>query len=377
VTGNALQVLMVEDDKAQAVLVRAVLAQSTYGRFSLTTVQRLDEALDRLEQQPFDVVLLDLGLPDSRGLETLERIRRQTREMPIVIMTGLSDETTAVSALQKGAQEYLVKGEVSGSIIARAIRYSIERKHAEESARIHEAELAHLSRISTMGQMASGLAHELNQPLSAILNYASVCLEHAESGNGSRETMVTALREVMSETRRAGAIISRLRSFVRKQQPPSVLVDLNAVVDESINLLDFELRHRGIRPKLRFAENLPKVLADTIQIEQVLVNLIFNALETMSENNAKGNGLIVQTALSSDAQHVEVCVIDNGAGVLPENLARLFEPFFTTKSRGLGMGLNISRSIIEAHGGRLAAAANPGGGMRFCFTIPVGEGVRP
>ncbi len=128
-----------------------------------------------------------------------------------------------------------------------------------------------------MGQMASGLAHELNQPLAAILNYASVCLEQIESVQGLPKAALTAIQEVMNETRRAGAIISRMRSFVRKQQPHSVPLDINELVRESIGLMEFELRSQGIRPKLELAAGLPKIMGDVVQIEQVMVNLLFNA----------------------------------------------------------------------------------------------------
>lgn len=369
-----IQLLLVEDNPADAALFRAALANVPHTRFALTNSQRLAQALARLDQERFDAILLDLGLPDSQGLATLEEVQKHAHESPVIVLTGLDDEATAVKALREGAQDYLLKGEAVGSMMARAIRYAIERKRADESARARETELAHLSRVSTMGQMASGLAHELNQPLAAILNYASVCLAYLESGTGTAERGLTALRELMNETRRAGAIISRLRSFVRKQQPQAVPVDINELVEESLGILDFELRHQQIRPTMRLARDLPRVLADRIQIEQVLVNLIYNALEAIAPNRSPRNGLAVQTTLLGDTRTIQICVIDSGPGVPPDVLDRLFEPFFSTKSHGLGMGLNISRTIIESHGGTLTGAPNTDGGMKFCFTLPVAEG---
>ncbi len=250
-----------------------------------------------------------------------------------------------------------------------------QRKAAEESARIRETDLAHLFRVTTMGQMASGLAHELNQPLAAILNYASVCLEQIETQKGSPATALTAIREVMNETRRAGKIISRMRSFVRKQQPQCVPLDINKLVREAVGMMEFELRHQRIRAHLELADNLPKVLGDAVQIEQVLVNLLLNAVEAMGESISPRDGLTIQTALHDEGHSVQVRVVDTGSGISPENMVRLFEPFFTTKSKGTGMGLNISRSIVESQGGRLSGARNPERGMRFCFTVLVAEGV--
>jgi C4-dicarboxylate-specific signal transduction histidine kinase len=179
----------------------------------------------------------------------------------------------------------------------------------------------------------------------------------------------------MNETRRAGKIISRMRSFVRKQQPQCVPLDINKLVREAVSMMEFELRHQRIRAHLELADNLPKVLGDAVQIEQVLVNLLLNAVEAMGESISPRDGLTIQTALHDEGHSVQVRVVDTGSGISPENMVRLFEPFFTTKSKGTGMGLNISRSIVESQGGRLSGARNPERGMRFCFTVLVAEGV--
>ena len=227
-----------------------------------------------------------------------------------------------------------------------------------------------------MGQMASGLAHELNQPLGAILNYAGVGLAQAKSSNGASTKLVAALQEIMSETRRAGEIISRMREFVRKQQPNAQPIDLSHLVTQSLRLLQFELRRHEVRTKLELASGLPPVMADAIQIEQVLVNLISNAMEAMDGQEPQSRLLEIRTTLWRDSKQAAVIVSDSGAGISPADAARLFDAFFTTKPNGLGMGLNISRSIIECHGGRLTASANAQRGMRFSFTLPVESEVR-
>jgi two-component system sensor kinase FixL len=255
---------------------------------------------------------------------------------------------------------------IGASKIARDIT---ERKHAQEQTRLRDAELAHLSRVGAMGNIAAGLAHELGQPLGAIMNYAGVCMNLARMTPPPTEKLVAALDAVMNETRRAGAIISRLRAFVRKQPPKSAPVDLSELVRQSISLLNFELRHAEIKLDLQLAAALPCVLADGIQIQQVLVNLIYNAMQAMEEIPPSQRNLIVQTELAGDG-FVQVSVIDSGKGIAPELLDRLFEPFFTTKPQGLGVGLNLSRSIIASHGGRVLAAVNPTGGMRFTFALP-------
>jgi signal transduction histidine kinase len=368
----SIRVLLIEDNPADAVLMREALADMKHTRFDITHVKRLETAFRELAEKAYDVILLDLGLPDSQGMATLARLRMEAPDVPVVVLTGLDDEAVAVRAVQEGAQDYLMKGQAPGRIMPRAICYAIERKRAEIAARAREAELLHLSRVSTMGQMASGLAHELNQPLAAILNYASVCQSQLQSGKTSSEKMLAAIEGVMNETRRAGAIISRLRSFVRRQQPQSIPAHINELVQEALQLLEFELRHQNIRPRLQLAVNLPQVMADPVQIEQVLVNLIYNALEAI--DGSKTKSLSVQTSLREDGRSLEVSLIDSGPGISPHDMERLFEPFFTTKPRGLGMGLNISRTIIESHGGRLHAMPNAEQGMRFCFTLPIMDG---
>ena len=370
---EAIQTLIVEDDPDYRRLLEKMLSYCMSASFVVTSASRLSEALADMAEKRFDVVLLDLGLPDSQGLQTLRRLQKRARDLPIIVLTALDDAKVADQALQEGAQDYLVKGEGDESTLARAIRYAMERKAAEMVLRKREIEVAHLSRVGTVGQMASGLAHELNQPLGAILNYAAVCVEQAEARHDLPPLLLDSLRQIMNETRRAGGIVSRLRSFVRKHRPNAVPVDINALVEESIGLLRFELHHQGIRPRLLLADGEPKVMADPIHLEQVLVNLIYNALEAMGETKGSPKEITVQTHVNADGRTAQVSVIDNGPGIASENMSRLFEPFFTTKVQGLGMGLNISRTIIESHAGRLGAAANPGGGMNFHFTLPLSD----
>jgi C4-dicarboxylate-specific signal transduction histidine kinase len=166
-----------------------------------------------------------------------------------------------------------------------------------------------------------------------------------------------------------------MREFVQKRQPKTRPVDLNHVVQRSLQLLQFDLDRHTIAADVDLAPDLPPVMADEIQIEQVLVNLICNAVEAVAENPAGPRKISLQTERQQDSNQVWATVIDSGAGMSGENVRQLFDPFFTTKPNGLGMGLNISRSIIESHGGRLTASANPGGGMRFRFTLPMETGV--
>jgi two-component system sensor kinase FixL len=240
-------------------------------------------------------------------------------------------------------------------------------KRAEQAAREHQAELAHVLRLSTMGEMASGLAHEINQPLGAIANYAQGCVRRLRSGAADVETLLPVIEKISAEALRAGEVIRRLRDLVRKEEPRQTPTDLNLLVRESLRLIEPEARERGVRIHLELAATLPPVACNDIQIEQVLLNLLLNGVEAV-ESGANGvRRVTVATAVVPEG--IEVSVRDSGAG-LPDPPIDVFKPFYTTKPAGLGMGLSISRSIIEAHGGHLSASRNPDRGSTFRFVLP-------
>ena len=244
-----------------------------------------------------------------------------------------------------------------------------ERKLSEEQTQELQKELAHVSRLSTMGEMASGLAHELNQPLAAIIAYADACQELVESGRIVQGQLIEVLKAVSSQADRAGKIIHRLRKLVKKSEPVRAPITVNDAVREVASLLETEARNAGSYVRLEFDEHLPTVLADFIQIQQVLLNLMRNGLDAMADTEAGNRELAIYTRRSPEG-HVEVAIRDRGRGVARENVSRLFEPFFTTKPDGLGMGLSISRTIVEAHGGRMWLTPNADAGMTVRLVLP-------
>jgi PAS domain S-box-containing protein len=245
-----------------------------------------------------------------------------------------------------------------------------EQRQAEEEARQRQADLVHVSRLCTMGEMAAGLAHELNQPLAAIVSYTQGCVRRIANGAPSSD-ILEAMKQVTLQAQRAGEIIKHLRNFVAKGEPQRTVVHINTLVREVLNVCKVDVRKQNATVRLRLTDNLPVVGVDMIQIEQVLVNLLRNGLEAMASTERPQRELLVRTFLN-DKQQIEVSVCDAGEG-LPKNLdpEKVFEAFFTTKKEGMGMGLAISRSIIEAHGGRLWAERNPDRGTTFHFTLPV------
>ncbi len=246
-----------------------------------------------------------------------------------------------------------------------------EQAAAEEIIRQREADLAHAARVNTVGELAAGMAHEINQPLAAIGNYAEGCLVRLRH-QGAAPELIDALGEIDAQAARAGAIVHRLRSFLRKEEPKPVPIDLNDAVVEAVSLFTPEARRHKVVVRTGLAASLPPVCGELIQIEQVVLNLLRNALEAVEEGRCARREIAVTTALAGD--RVRVTVADSGPGLNEEARRRLFEPFFTTKPQGMGLGLSISRSLVEGHGGRLVLADAPGGGTALEFTLPIAGG---
>ena len=246
-----------------------------------------------------------------------------------------------------------------------------ERKHAEELARQQQEKLQVTARLVTMGEMASTLAHELNQPLAAITSYNTGCLNKLESGNFTTTQLKEALGKLAVQAQRAGHIIRRVHDFVRKSEPKLAPCDLAEAVDDSIGFIEGAAKSRGVRIVREIQGMRPELLADQVMIEQVLLNLMRNGIEAMAEAPADRRRLTVK--LSQRENQMEIRVIDHGPGIPPEIEEKLFTPLFSTKADGMGMGLNICRSIIEFHHGRLWVESNPEGGSIFVMTLPIGR----
>ena len=244
-----------------------------------------------------------------------------------------------------------------------------ERKLAEQRARQHHAQLTHVLRLSTMGEMATGIAHEVNQPLTAIVTYTQACVRLMESGKADLDKLRDALQEVAAQGLRAGEIIRHLRDFTRLRETQRRPVDFNKLVREAVRFVEAEAREEGICMRLELAHELPRVVVDSIQVEQVILNLLRNAIDAMEDTAADERVLTVRTT-EKGAGTVELSVCDTGPGLSAEDAGRIFDPFFTTKPHGMGMGLTISRSIAEAHQGRLWAEVPRRKGAMFHLTLP-------
>ena len=249
-----------------------------------------------------------------------------------------------------------------------------EQRRAERVARDHEAELAHMMRLSTMGEMASTLAHELNQPLAAIVNYVGGSMRRIESGAEENGTdLKGVLARIAVQAKRASKIIAHVSHFTRKTSPVASVADINDIIRAVSDLARAESGDREVAVRLELDEGLPKVRVNTIEIEQVILNLLRNGMEASKGTRKRTRAIVIESRANGPGT-IEIAVTDRGRG-LPEGSAdRIFDPFFTTKRDGMGMGLSISRTIVESHGGQLWAEPGPTRGATFQFTLPCERG---
>ncbi len=244
------------------------------------------------------------------------------------------------------------------------------RKQAEQERQMLRRQLAHVSRVTTAGELTAALAHEINQPLAAILANAQAARHILDDEKPDMDELHAILDDIVNDDSRAREVIKRIRSLLRKESGKFDRMDVNRVIEDALKLVERESRFRGVMVRADLAEGLPPVMGDPVQVGQVMINLLLNAMEALGEVSEPPRDVTVESRMSGGTEIV-VSVRDTGEGIGEKAMRSVFEPFYTTRESGLGLGLSISRSIIEAHGGRLSAADNPGRGATFSFSLPV------
>lgn len=351
-------------------------------KFDLVVAERLDSGIELLREESFDVVLLDLNLPDSDGLATFENLHDQAPMAPVIVLTGLNDNVTGLAAVKAGAQDYLQKGGVDRSVLVRTIRYSIERSFLEwqilqsnqtledrVELRTQELEAARelasrSEKLAMIGQLSGGVAHDLRNPLGAIKN-AAYLLKRRSQNNSSDQSIdeISKWIDVIErEVTNANDVITNLLAFGASKDLVLSELQIHDVVQDSLDSLSLK---PGISLSLNIDAGLPPVLGEASQLTRVFQNLFANAQDSMHSDGR----------LSIDAQRQEPCVkiviSDTGCGIGPDYLEKIFEPLFTAKSHGTGLGLAICQEIIDKHNGSITVESQIGAGSSFTVLIPI------
>ncbi|MGA9723502.1 MAG: ATP-binding protein [Candidatus Binatus sp.] len=292
----------------------------------------------------------------------------------LVAFLGVAWLITRLMYLRKRAEEALEKAnnELEAKVQQRTaeLRGEMrERQRAEEALQKSQAELAHVTRVMTLGELMASLAHEVNQPLAAVVTNAQACLRWLARETPRPDEARAAVERIVRDSNRASEVIQRIRALVKKSEPQMVALDINDVIREAISLEQREILSRQVSLRTELASALPPVLGDRVQLQQVVINLVMNAIEAMAPVTDRPREMLIRSQ-RDDSNEILVAVTDSGTGIDSENAERLFNAFFTTKPTGMGMGLSISRSIIAAHGGRLWVSPNGDHGSTFQFTLP-------
>jgi two-component system, cell cycle sensor histidine kinase and response regulator CckA len=365
---DSMRVLLVEYDDLYGHSLRTALDKAT----PTVEVERsasLADALSALGRARFDAVLLDLNLPDSSGLPTLERTLAQSPGIPVVVLTATAESDLAVAAVQHGAQDYLVKSETDGKFLSRSLRYAIERANCQ-------AELRQAHKMEAVGRLAGGIAHDFNNVLTAIYGYADLLLEDFDANDRRR----TDVEEIRRMAERAATLTRQLLAFSRQQMLQPQVLDLNTVTGNVTGMLA-RLVSTDVLMSFEPSPDLWHVRADRGQIEQVLMNLAGNARDAMPD----GGSLVIRTdnrIVSAGAaaglpglipgKYVAMSVSDTGVG-MPESVRRhVFEPFFTTKAQGQGTGLGLATvyGIVKQSGGGVYVDSEEKKGTTFTIYLP-------
>jgi signal transduction histidine kinase len=244
-----------------------------------------------------------------------------------------------------------------------------DRKRAEEAYSKAQAELAHITRVMTMGELAASIAHEVNQPLSGVVINGNTCLRWLAANPPNLDEAREAARRIVRDGKRAGDVVARIRALATKSSSNKERVNINEAIQDVVGLTRDEVRGKHVRLKTELADGLPPVMGDRVQLQQVLLNLVMNGVDAMSAVEGRARELVI-TAQNDEGGQVRVEVRDSGVGLNEDSIQKIFNPFYSTKPAGMGMGLSISRSIIQNHGGCIWATPNDGPGTTFHFTVP-------
>jgi signal transduction histidine kinase len=360
-------VLVVEDNPDMNRFIAVVLGQ----HYRVATAFDGKEGLDMaLAFQP-DLILSDVMMPRMSGDRMIRALRkhREVAEVPIIMLTGKADDALRVDLLREGVQDYLNKPFSAEELLARIGARISARRRQEAALKALRAEMEELLKQQVASQTAAAIAHELNQPLSALASYTDAALRMLRAGNPAPEKLQRALEAGATQTQRAGQVVRELLQFLQGREAATEAIDLRDAIDRALAVVESNGLD-GFDSTIRLPAQLPRVRANRLQVEKVLVNLVCNGVDAMRAAGVNPPSIVIEVRPTADGNLAQVSVQDCGPGLSEDAVRRVFQPFYTTKPTGIGMGLAISRALVEANGGRLWAEAASGVGGIFHFTLP-------
>jgi signal transduction histidine kinase len=368
---KTLQVLLVEDNTADALLLREMFRRERPDSFELTHLLRMHEALIHLAKGGVDIILLDMGLPDGHGLDTVRRAHAAAPDVPVIVLTGLEDEALAAEALKAGAQDYLVKGQVENRALPRALRHAIERQRMQV-----ETEQIRKQQLQLKDEFLSHVSHELRSPLTAIYQFVSILVDGLAGELLPEQSEY--LRITLRNTRQLESMIADLLEVTRVQTGKLNIepqrASLSDAITDTVNMFEGSVAAKGITLCADIPADLPPAYVDPSRVRQVLINLVSNAIKF----TAQGGAIKLQTRIFKENPGLLVVEIsDTGCGIKPEVSKLIFERLYQATEpgedgrKGLGLGLYISKELVERQGGKIWVASEPQKGSNFFFTVPI------
>jgi signal transduction histidine kinase len=377
---KSIRVLLVDDDRGDAELTRRALTEIGNPCFAVESAAGLDEAIKRLSEQDFDVALLDLGLPDSQGTETLKRFRQVSRDdLPIIVLTGLVDEQTALEAVGSGAQDYITKDDIASNLLARSIRYALHRQHLLHQVKTTNELLEEKNRrlaqlYNTAQQFVENVSHEFRTPLTVIREFTSIIRDGIDGPVTAKQK--DHLSKVLNRTDDLSLMVDDMLDISRLEagllgvwRRPCQTIDL---VDNVAGLLKGRAALKRITLSTNVAPELPVLYCDEEKARRVIMNLAVNAIKFAPE----GGKVDIWARLSTNGSDVEIGTSDNGPGISSDNVQVIFDRFrqvdqaLHSSTKGFGLGLNIAKELVALNLGQINVASSPGTGSTFWFSVP-------
>jgi signal transduction histidine kinase len=368
---KALQVLLVEDNAGDARLLREMFSKETAGSFELSHLTHMREAEARLKAGGVDIVLLDMGLPDGHGLETLRRARAAAPDVVMIVMTGMEDEALAAAAMKEGAQDYLIKGQIENRALPRALRHAIERQRMQR-----EADLMRKNEVRLRDEFLSHVSHELRSPLTSIYSFSTIIADGlaGETSPQQNEYLQIILRNVRQLQSMIEDLLQVTQAQAHKLSVELESVSVNEAIEYAVDTLRGAAKGKEINLSFEPSGRLPSVHADATRVRQVLTILLDNAVKFTP---AGGTVKVEASEYEKDRSMVQIQVSDTGCGIGPEAIERIFEHLYQVTDpghagrRGLGLGLHIAKDLVTRQGGKIWVTSEVETGSHFCFTLPV------